>query len=226
MKTAYLAIQCTDKASNATGTFLYQGDMVAVSPVMPGCVELFAWAAANGWTQGPKDPAHPVGVYVNDSLSGQELFDLAPLGAVVEFFDGKPMPPARFNKKLREWQSNNGTGTYVRTAPKTTANDWDRDSFTLRTLESSVLVINMTYTTTTAKRYRIKQERQPGQIFAYSVLGGDIELAHVWASAAHARAWADGSRYDLRKYGRSHFIVTADGSLAEWDAATAYEVAA
>lgn len=63
MKTAYLAIQCTDKDSGLTGTFLFQGDMSAISPVMPGCVELFAWAKAEGWKEGPKDPAHPVGVY-------------------------------------------------------------------------------------------------------------------------------------------------------------------
>jgi hypothetical protein len=64
MNTAYLAIQCTDKTSGKTGTFLFQNDMQAISPVMPGCVELFAWTKSNGWAEGPKDPAHPVGVYI------------------------------------------------------------------------------------------------------------------------------------------------------------------
>jgi hypothetical protein len=66
MKTAYLAIQCTDKTTGTTGTFLFTDDMVAISPVLPGCVELFAWAKENGWKEGPRDSAHPVGVYVKE----------------------------------------------------------------------------------------------------------------------------------------------------------------
>lgn len=68
-KIAYLAIQCK-AADGTTGTFLFVGESKArmpVSPVFPGCVELFAWTKANGWAQGPYDPAYPVGVYTRNA---------------------------------------------------------------------------------------------------------------------------------------------------------------
>jgi hypothetical protein len=69
MRVAYLAIQCT-AATGERGTFLYHGNMVAVSPVFPaGCIPCFEWCKANGWTQAPYDPSHPVGVYTAPDVS-------------------------------------------------------------------------------------------------------------------------------------------------------------
>jgi hypothetical protein len=64
-QTAFLAIQCRT-IDGSKGTFLFTGESTArkpISPVFSGCVELFDWAKANGWSQAPHDPAHPVGVY-------------------------------------------------------------------------------------------------------------------------------------------------------------------
>lgn len=46
-------------------------------------------------------------------LTAAELHALKPLGATVRFTDGTPKPPARFNKKLAEWERSNGLGVYV-----------------------------------------------------------------------------------------------------------------
>ena len=46
-------------------------------------------------------------------LTAAQLHALAPFGATIRFTDGTPKPPARFNKKLAEWQRNNGLGQFV-----------------------------------------------------------------------------------------------------------------
>lgn len=65
MKKASLAIQCA-APDGTVGTFLYsskdEAGYVLVSPVMPGCVELFEWCKENNW-QSCKGPS-PVGNYV------------------------------------------------------------------------------------------------------------------------------------------------------------------
>ena len=47
-------------------------------------------------------------------MDARSLFTLAPYGAIVRFSDGTPKPPERFKNKLREWNSNNSTGRFVR----------------------------------------------------------------------------------------------------------------
>ena len=41
-------------------------------------------------------------------MSAQHIFDNTPLGSIIRYSDGSPKPPARFNKKLEQWESNNG----------------------------------------------------------------------------------------------------------------------
>lgn len=51
------------------------------------------------------------------SRSAQDLFDTAPLGAIVRFSDGRPPPPASFAQRRRAWEINNGVGRLVRKIP-------------------------------------------------------------------------------------------------------------
>lgn len=50
-------------------------------------------------------------------MSAQDIFDRAPIGAVVAWSDGTPRPPDRFNRKLSDWKKRNGRGTLVRKRP-------------------------------------------------------------------------------------------------------------
>ncbi len=50
-------------------------------------------------------------------MSAHIVYDSAPLGSLIRYFDGTPKPPARFRKKLSVWESRNGAGRLVRKEP-------------------------------------------------------------------------------------------------------------
>jgi hypothetical protein len=68
MQKAYLAIQCAAPCGTV-GTFLYsekdEKGFLPVSPVMVDSVDLYNWAAANGW-RGCAGPS-PVGNYEKEA---------------------------------------------------------------------------------------------------------------------------------------------------------------
>ncbi|WP_371746614.1 hypothetical protein [Aminobacter sp. SR38] len=47
-------------------------------------------------------------------MSASLIFDLAPIGSLVSWSDGKPRPPERFHKKLAAWQTRNSQGRLIR----------------------------------------------------------------------------------------------------------------
>ena len=50
-------------------------------------------------------------------MSAQHIYDHAPLGSLIKYADGAPKPPARFTRKLRDWESRNGVGRLVKKEP-------------------------------------------------------------------------------------------------------------
>ena len=46
-------------------------------------------------------------------MSAQHIYDSAPLGSLIRFSNGEPRPPARFTRKLRAWNEENGMGRLV-----------------------------------------------------------------------------------------------------------------
>ena len=42
-------------------------------------------------------------------MSASLIYDVVPLGSVVEYSDDTPRPPDRFRRKLSAWQNNNGS---------------------------------------------------------------------------------------------------------------------
>ena len=53
----------------------------------------------------------------NPLRSAREIYDIAPLGALIRFSDGTPEPPARHRRKRTAWLSNNGAARLVRKTP-------------------------------------------------------------------------------------------------------------
>jgi hypothetical protein len=49
-------------------------------------------------------------------MSAHIVYDSAPLGSVIRYFDGTAKPPTRFRKKLSAWESRNGSGRLVKKA--------------------------------------------------------------------------------------------------------------
>ncbi len=50
-------------------------------------------------------------------MRAQQIFDTAPLGSLIRFSNGEPRPPARFTRKLRAWENENGVGRLVEKRP-------------------------------------------------------------------------------------------------------------
>lgn len=49
--------------------------------------------------------------------SARNIYEQAPLGAVIRFSDGTPRPPGRFKRKLQSWENANGTGRLTEKTP-------------------------------------------------------------------------------------------------------------
>jgi hypothetical protein len=62
------------------------------------------------------------------AFSARQVYDTAPLGALICFYDGTPEPPGRCCRKRAAWSNTNGTGRLVR---KTPASDLSLPSFKL-----------------------------------------------------------------------------------------------
>lgn len=153
-------------------------------------------------------------------MNGKELFALAPFGAIVAFSDGTPRPPDRFTKKLSAWKSQNDAGVFVGRSHGKGAGAWDVDHFTLRTLESSVLVVNRSFNVGDADRFTITSPAAPGTIIAFSDFyteRGDDDCPYVWPSYTHAKAWGLAKGYDLSRQGWSFKVIGADGALEPFE---------
>lgn len=151
-------------------------------------------------------------------MKASEIFALAPFGAVIAFADGTPRPPERFTKKLAAWERNNASGVLVGWNPSGGKGEWDKDSFTMRTLETSALVVNLTHSVSSGLDYTVTAPA-PGTLIAFSVFHDEIgqkECPHVWPSVDAARAWERRTGYQLGRQRWRFEIVGADGARTEW----------
>lgn len=103
------------------------------------------------------------------NITTAELIATAPLGALISFSDGQPMPPTRFTRKLSAWKHSNGEGTLVEVCP-------DHNTFTLHLgdLGGAGVILMRTYRTydlNTSLAFAVA--RQPA--------AGAVLCARVWA---------------------------------------------
>lgn len=152
-------------------------------------------------------------------MNAAELFALHPMGAVVQFSDGTPQPPARFSKKLDTWKNSNGFGVYV---GRTIFED-DFESITIRIADTDIFVINRVFTASSLHLdFTVKTLPLVGSILAFDEFSarldsrGGPEAKKVWANEYTAREWATRNRYNLASCGFVYKTVAADGVLKEW----------
>jgi hypothetical protein len=62
------------------------------------------------------------------AFSARQVYDIAPLGSLIRFYDGIPEPPGRHGQERPEWSKANGTGRLMR---KTPASDLTAPGFIL-----------------------------------------------------------------------------------------------
>jgi hypothetical protein len=156
------------------------------------------------------------------AITGKQLFALCPFGALVTFSDGKPRPPERFVKKVKEWERNNGRGVFLGITPlPEKPRDWDRECFALQTSASDAIIVNTTFTVDSPLSFEFVPPA-PGTVLwftNYKTQRGRREVNRTFESKSAAFAWGDRKGYSLleqTKYSAEFAIVGENGELIPW----------
>lgn len=134
-------------------------------------------------------------------LDGHIVHSALPLGVLLRYFDGTPQPPARFNRKLRDWKNSNSTGRLIeKSPPSAIGRSTYPASFVLHegTYTSGgapVIVVRRHYYVTTDLRFEVLELPQPGMVRVLTRWNGKDELRYLAASMADAETWAAHNRY-------------------------------
>jgi hypothetical protein len=131
-------------------------------------------------------------------LTAQQLYDDAPLGALVRFSDGAVEPPTRHRRKHAAWRSGNGTGRLVRKAPQKNGLP---ASFTLHvgdfgTDDVTVVKAYRVFAVTSPLSFAVLDRPRPGQV---ALLHDDLGMptfVHLADTEADARAWLAAHPHD------------------------------
>ncbi|MDP3613704.1 MAG: hypothetical protein Q8R98_17840 [Rubrivivax sp.] len=137
-------------------------------------------------------------------ITPAEIIAAAPLGALIRFSNGEPMPPTRFNKKLRSWQDVNGVGTLTEVNPSL-------GTFTLHMGDMGsgdviIMRVYRTYTQTSQLTFRIERTAEPGAVLCATVWQGKRKIDKV-TDLAGAETWLGNNTYG------ELLTVGADGAL-------------
>ena len=128
-------------------------------------------------------------------MSAHNIYDIAPIGALIRYTDHKPKPPARFTKKLAAWQSRNGGGRLVRKQPpRDRATYIAPASITLHegNFESgSVILVTVirTHSVDSDLSFEIAERPKIGMVRVLNRIGDDEELLYLADNREAAELW-------------------------------------
>jgi hypothetical protein len=129
-------------------------------------------------------------------MNAQDIYDTAPMGALIRYCDGTPQPPARFRRKLEAWSSRNDQGYLTRKEPAVAGKSYATpDRFILRKTGFSeserpiAIIFNLLVTVASPSRYEILSQPQPGQVLIFNASSDTRELVHIASDEAAAKLW-------------------------------------
>lgn len=134
-------------------------------------------------------------------MSAQSIYARAPLGALVRYSDGQPMPPERHRKKLAAWKSSNGSGRLVRKTHATLRPTYSHPAgFTLHEGNFGsegviVLVVHKNFSVTSTLTFEILEEPASGSVRVLTSFQGEDELRHLAPDMAAAEDWLSRNHY-------------------------------
>lgn len=126
-------------------------------------------------------------------MSASLIFDLAPLGSVIRYFDGAPRPPERHRKKLAAWETRNNSGRLIAKRPGGVVGKLTvPDSFTLHEGDFGghdvVLVrIHRTFSIDSDLKFSVVERPAIGSVLVLDRPDG--ELVHLAENRAEANTW-------------------------------------
>jgi hypothetical protein len=139
-------------------------------------------------------------------MSAHTIFDTAPIGSIVAWFDGTPRPPMRFTKKLAAWQTNNSKGRLIRKQGERGIGDLSLSaSFTLHEADygaGGVIAIRVHRTFSLASNLRFTVVERPaiGSVRVLDRAGDAAELVYLATNEADAKGW-------LVRHGYPHAVL-------------------
>jgi hypothetical protein len=134
-------------------------------------------------------------------MSAHIVHDSAPLGSVIRYSDGTPMPPTRFTKKVAAWKSRNGIGRLVKKEPaRTRATYCSPACFTLHEGDfgqGGVIIVSVRriYSVESNLRFEIVERPTIGMVRFLHDLGDSPELLHLAGNREAAERWLASNAY-------------------------------
>ncbi|WP_026622762.1 hypothetical protein M728_005347 (plasmid) [Ensifer sp. WSM1721] len=128
-------------------------------------------------------------------MSASLIFDLAPIGSLVSWWDGTPRPPERFHKKLAAWQTRNSQGRLIRKeGPRKLGSCTSPGYFTLHQEDiggrSTILAtLHRTFGLDSDFAFKVLERPPLGAVRIFDRAGEARELLHL------AEAWLRSHRY-------------------------------
>ena len=150
-------------------------------------------------------------------MSAQQIYDHAPLGAIIGYSDGTPRPPERHRRKLQAWERHNNKGQLVRKqAGASIGATGVPASFTLHegdfaSLAVIVLRVFKSFSVDSDLTFTVLRSPSAGSVLVFSHPGDAGELVHVADSRPAADEW-------LSRHGYPDAVlqgVTADQAAAD-----------
>jgi hypothetical protein len=130
-----------------------------------------------------------------DKMSAQHIFDNTPLGSIIRFSDGSPKPPARFTKKLSNWERSNGSGRLIRKSPGRDVGNYQCPaSITVHEGDYGgggivLIVLHRSFSVDTRLRFDVVEPPALGSVRVLEQYNTGTELLHLAASHEAAANW-------------------------------------
>jgi len=134
-------------------------------------------------------------------MSAQQIYDNAPLGALIRYSDGTPRPPVRFKRKLAAWENSNSGGRLIRKVPARQVGNYPIPaSIKLHKGDFAsggviLMVIHQSFSVDTQLRFEVIETPPMGSVRVLTTSCGEHELLHLAADRAGAEAWLRTHRY-------------------------------
>ncbi|BAB54684.1 hypothetical protein [Mesorhizobium japonicum] len=127
-------------------------------------------------------------------MSAQLIYDLVPLGSIVNYSDGSPRPADRHRKKLAAWENRNGGGRLIRKQAEARVGNTTLPSITLHKGDygsqgTIVLRVHQTFSVNSDLKFSANERPAIGTVLVLDRAGDDAELVHLAANRTGAEEW-------------------------------------
>jgi len=120
---------------------------------------------------------------------------------VIRYFDGAPKPPARFTRKVADWERRNGTGRLVKKEPPRERPTYSSPAcFTLHEGDfgqGGIIVVSVrrTWSVESDLRFELVERPTIGMVRVLQDLGDSPELLHLARDRQAAERWLASNQY-------------------------------